>query len=336
MNKVQDIISQYVPLASRPTSRGWHTMKCQLCHDYKKRAGFKFEGEAVSYNCFNCAKTAGFDPIKHRSIPSKMRDVLEAYGVPLSEFNEVLFEAWKNGSPAGSSSEDDSKLHIRFNELLLPDYFVKLDPNSKDIWHQVACGYLEIERGIDPESYPFLILDREAELTRIEKAKWKGYLVIPYYRNNKVIFYQARNLAEDGRVKYQSPSEGKETAIFGYDEIYKYTDEPLYVHEGFFDAHIFGNSVAVFGNKMTDEQIEILNRCNRQKIVIPDRRGNGDVLAKQGLENDWAVSIPDIGGCKDVNDAVKKYGKMYVVKTVMDNVRTGFAAEVAVSTLCEK
>lgn len=335
MNKVQDIISQYVPLSSRPTSRGWHTLKCQLCHDYKKRAGFKFDGDSVSYNCFNCAKGALFDPFKHRKVPSKMQSVFEAYGVPLSEFNEILFEAWKNGSPEGSSSED-SKLHIRFNELLIPDYFVKLSRDSKDIWHQVACEYLEVERGVDPESYPFLILDRDAEVTRIEKSKWKGYLLIPYYRNDRVIFYQGRNLTDDDRVKYQSPSEGKETALFGYDEIYRYTDEPLYVHEGFFDAHVFGNSVAVFGNKMTDEQIEILNRCPRQKIVIPDRRGNGHILAMQGLEEDWAVSVPDIGGCKDINEAVKKYGKLYVTKTVMDNVRTGFAGEVAVSTLCEK
>lgn len=336
MQSVENVIRQYVPLSSRATQRGWFTVKCQLCHDYKKRGGFKFNGEAVTYNCFNCAHAAVFDSNTHRQIPHKMLTVFDAYGIPQSDFNEILFDKFKEGAKQ-VSSDDANKVSIRFNDLILPDYFIPLDTNSKDIWHQVAASYLEIKRGIDPTSYPFLMLDKNMDVPTIEKANWKGRLLIPYFRHNKVIFYQGRDLMEDsGREKYLSPSEGRDSALYGFDELYRHTTDPLYVHEGTFDAMSIGNSIATFSNKLTEQQIELLNRCQRQKIIIPDRYGNGHILANQAIREDWSVSIPDVGGCKDVNEAVNKYGKLYVMKSIIENTCSGFTAETKVAMLCQK
>lgn len=335
MNTFQDIIRQYVSLPNKPSAQGWFSIKCQLCNDYKKRGAFRFVGDTTIYNCFNCTSSASFDPSKHTSIPQKMKAVLEGYQIPLSEFNEILFDLYKNGNKPTTEKEDQNS--IKFKNIQLPPYFIKLDPDSTDVWHKLACTYLEVERGIDPTSYDFMMLDRSAEdVTKIDLQKWKGRLLIPYMRHGSLIFYQGRDLYDSGREKYMSPAEGRDTAMFGYDQIYDYTEKPLYIHEGFFDAFVFGNSVATFSNKLTDKQIEILNRCKRPKVVIPDRKGNGNVAAIQGLEQGWSVSLPDIGHCKDINEAVMKYGKLYVTKSVMENTYSGFNAETRIALLCKK
>ena len=93
--------------------------------------------------------------------------------------------------------------------------------------------------------------------------------------------------------------------------------------------------VSVFGNHMTPNQIKWLKQSSRQKVIIPDRFGDGHLLAEQALELDWAVSYPDIGSCKDVNDAIVKYGMLYTLKTISDNICLDFEAEARLGIYCE-
>jgi hypothetical protein len=100
----------------------------------------------------------------------------------------------------------------------------------------------------------------------------------------------------------------------------------LYIVEGIFDAMSI-DGVAIIGNEITDAQIEWLNRSRRKKVYIPDRFGDGRRVALDCLEHGWSISTPDIGSCKDMNEAVKKYGKMYVMKSIAENTADGLVAE---------
>lgn len=331
----ETIIRSYVNLP-RATSKGWCNVKCLLCHDYRKRGAFKFEFETVGYNCFNCGHAALFTPSEQTRIPDKMQKVFDAFGIPATEFKETMFEAFTKQATNRKTLElATPRIKLTFNDLELPKFLRPLDTKGEgDIYDEIACEYL-LNRGIEPSSYPFKIADKK--LSPILKyLDWKGRIVIPYYRHEKVVFYQGRDLLSTERTKYLSPSDSRDAVFYGFDEIYATTDKPLYVQEGFFDAFLLKDSVATFSNKLTEHQIEILNRCHRPKIVIPDREGKGYVIANQAIEQGWSVSFPDIGSsCKDMNDAILKYGRLYVLKSIADNTSSGFAAQMMVNMYCK-
>jgi hypothetical protein len=51
--------------------------------------------------------------------------------------------------------------------------------------------------------------------------------------------------------------------------------------------------------------------------VVPDQDTAGMELVDRAVELGWAVSMPDWEDCKDVNDAVKKYGRLGTLLTIM-------------------
>lgn len=332
----ETIIRSYVNLP-RSNSKGWCSVKCLLCHDYRSRGAFKFEYETVGYNCFNCGHAALFTPSEHTSIPKKMQEVFDAFSIPTSEFKEAMFDAFiKQASGKKLNKEKEHRIKLTFNDLTLPKFLRPLDIlGNGDVYDDIACEYL-LARGIEPSGYPFLIADKK--LSPILKyLDWKGRIVIPYYRHDKVVFYQGRDMLSTERTKYLSPSDSRDAVFYGFDEIYAHTDKPLYVQEGFFDAYLLKDSVATFSNKLTEQQIEILNRCHRPKVVIPDREGKGYIIANQAIEQGWSVSFPDIGSsCKDMNDAILKYGRLYVLKSIADNTSSGFAAQMMVNMHCKE
>jgi hypothetical protein len=53
-------------------------------------------------------------------------------------------------------------------------------------------------------------------------------------------------------------------------------------------------------------------------IVVPDNDKAGAVMIKTAIDQKWSVSLPDWGDdVKDVADAVKKYGRIYTIFTIL-------------------
>lgn len=335
-NDPEMIVRQYVQLG-RLTSRGWCPVKCRICNDYRARGGFKFEQGGMTYNCFNCGLAAVFIPNEHNSVPDKMLTVFDSFGIPKSDFNSAIFQGFvKRSSSSTKGTEDKPSIPLVYNNLTAPAFFKPLvTDGSGDLYDELGCEYL-IARGIDPTSYPFISVDKD-QCNTVDWIQWKGRIVIPYYRNNNLIFYQGRDMLNTDRTKYMSPKDSRDTVFYGYDELFSYTEKPLYIHEGFFDAFLVKDSVATFSNKFSEHQIEILNRCPRPKVVIPDRAGKGYLLANEAVKQGWSISFPDIGSsCKDMNDAILKYGRLYVLKSIVDNTTSGFAAETLIKMHCKE
>lgn len=322
MDKVslEEIIRNNVHLG-RPNPQGWCPVLCKVCHDHGKkgpRAAFKFEGETVGYHCFNCGHSTVYDPSTSRSMPHKMVAVLDAFGIPDSEWRVVIFQNLAR-ERQNSSDRQEQYVSIEPKAVELPDSFYRLTDDPDDDVAQYAIEYLTTERRIDWRAYPFY-------LSRPINKKWFGRLVIPVYKDTKLIYYQGRDLTGLHKQKYLSPSIDRENVIYGYENLHTDPDEPLYVMEGWFDAFVL-NGVATFGNKLSSAQIKWLNQSRRQKVIIPDRWGDGYKLAEQAIELGWSISTPDAPGCKDVSDVVEKYGMLYTLKTIHDNTASGFSAE---------
>lgn len=332
---LKTIITQYVQLES-PNPKGWQAVRCHVCDDHTKkglRGAFLFDGDSVVYKCWNCSHTAVYNPMENEYMPKNMIRVLDDFGIPTSEWQAVILfsPAYMNG---GKKSEKPKNIldDIEPKILSLPEMFYFLrDAEPTDKLAQDAIKYLTKERGVDPKDYPYM-LSKRADNPRLHK--WLGRIIMPIYKNNKLIYYVGRTLY-NAPLKYETPASPKEKVLFGFDKLFERNKAPLLIVEGWFDAYAIGG-VATLGNIITPFQAEWLNRSKRDKIYIPDKFGNGKDAALQALGYGWQISTPDIGNnCKDMDDAVKQYGKMYVMKSIMDNTAIDFEAQIQLENYCE-
>ena len=66
--------------------------------------------------------------------------------------------------------------------------------------------------------------------------------------------------------------------------------------------------------------MKMLNIPQKVVIVCPDRDKSGSNLIDVALENNWMVSFPEWeNNIKDCADAVKHYGRLYTLKSVIDS-----------------
>lgn len=331
MQRLEDIIRTHIHFPKREHN-GWNHILCKVCNDHGRkglRAGFKFEGDTVGYNCFNCGTKAKFDPSSDEEISDDMHKVLHAFGVSDDELKELEFSLF--GKDQSTKRKKSEIQLIDPKPIVLPEHFYKLsDADPNDIWAEVARVYLTDVRGIQPDSYTFYLSTGKGPGNK----GWRKRLIIPIYKGRDLIFYQGRTLS-DQIPKYKNPDIPKDCVLYGMDEIYRNTAAPLYVVEGFFDAWAI-DGAAPLRNEFSPQQILHLRRSHRPIVIIPDRFGSGNVLAKQAIREGWSVATPDIGDCKDMDEAVRKYGKLYVINSITETTVSGFEAEVAIGMYCEE
>jgi hypothetical protein len=318
---LKELIEKYIELPSTANSTGWFVVKCMCCNDYKKRGGFLFNDTSVSYNCFNCQTKAISNNI---SISEYMVKILKDFNIPDEEFKRFKLQALSK--PTTATTTNSTQITVK--ELQLPPHFYKLKVDCGDVWSDIALEYLQYERCITDNANYFLSAGNK---TASEK-KWYGRLIIPYYKQGKLIFYQGRDLTGTKKQRYMN-SEASGTVLHNYDELYRKTTDPLFVVEGYFDAYHL-NAVAIQGNNLSEDKIKEINQTKRRKIYIPDKFGNGIKPALIAIDQGWDVSTPDIGSCKDVNAAIKKYGTLYVKRSILASTHSGFKAKIHAKTWC--
>lgn len=330
---LEQVVRQYVHLPHYTNSKGWYQVLCKVCNDHGKkgkRAGFRFDGGLTSYNCFNCAHAAVYDPLTNRTIPDKMLEVLTSFGISSEDIDKVIFSAFQAAQSGDTAPERTKAMSIEPPVVPLPTHFERLEDKEDDV-HQYAIEYLTNERLVDWKYQPFYV---GVMTTHPDAERWFCRLVIPIYKDGKLIFYQGRDLTGKRPRKYLNLSVERENVLYGYEKLFTSTDQPLYIVEGWFDAyHLDG--VAVLTNRFTDGHIKWLTKSPRQKVIVPDQFGNGHILAEKALNLGWSISTPDIGDCKDVNDAVAKYGKLYTLNTIREQTASGVEGLVKVKVYCK-
>jgi len=61
----------------------------------------------------------------------------------------------------------------------------------------------------------------------------------------------------------------------------------------------------------------LLNKLQKQIIVVPDRDKAGSKLVERAIELGWSVAMPDWDNdINDVGDAVDKYGRLYTLYSI--------------------
>ena len=316
---LEDIVREYVDL--EPSNNGWYKCWCEVCgdgtHSKGKRGGWLFENNSCFYSCFNQNCEGNFSLDRKIPYSKNMRSVFKAFHIPLKEIDKLIIE--KNGTAIVPKSNI-----IHSKNLEFPDYFYSLnDALSSDNLANKAKDYLK-SRQVDYKSHPFFLSSGDTNSKNpkdISMAKsFKNRVIIPSYKNNNLVYYIGRSVDDTSKLRYLNADIPNTNIIYGYDRLYVNPNAPLFVSEGVFDAYFHLNGVAVLKNNISSQQIEILQKSPRKKVIIPDRFTDVDTLMEKGIELGWGVCIAKFDNCKDINEAINKYGKLHVIDKVMKNI----------------
>jgi hypothetical protein len=191
----------------------------------------------------------------------------------------------------------------------------QLSMTLKD-WADVMQGEIEQELGAQYLS----IIDYTVNRGFSDPFDWDFYwspnyadrIIIPFRYQGQIVGYTARRIT-DHKPKYIS--EQQPGYVFNLDN-QNYQRKFVIVCEGPFDA-IGIDGVAILGSELSPQQIQLIKKLDREVIVVPDKDHEGPKIIKQAIENDWTVSFPDWQLCKDINEAVVKYGRLKTLHMIL-------------------
>lgn len=287
-----DILS-YLPAKQKSSSSGWVSFNAPCCvhnsesADRRQRGGLKTSDQGWSYHCFNCGFTASF--VLGRNLSFKARKLLGWLNVDRNEIERINLESLKHKNIEGILN-DRQQVVQRLQGIEFEDRDLPADTQPLN---EIAQQYLN-DRGI-PTDYPLFY-----------KTMPRRGIVIPFTHDGQVVGHTTRFL-DDRLPKYiQDIQPGY---VFGTD-LQQDSWKHVLVMEGVFDA-LSINGLAVLHAEINDAQVRLIRSLEREVTVVPDQDEAGMKLVDRAIELGWAVSIPEWpSDVKDVNDAVRKYGKV--------------------------
>lgn len=319
---------------TKNSSTGFNHCVCNLCHDYTDRGGFKFVNGSIIYNCFNCSFTVVHDETS-KNVSHKFRKMLNSFGISKEDISNVLNDAFFNQDDSSGKvitikdvlASSENKNYMVTLEVSLPKGCFELGTTHEGLEIQEKIvDYLE-SRKIDFTKNKFFFSLNKYFL---------NFVIIPFYRNGKMIFWQGRNFTENcpKKERYSNCTISKENIFFNFDLIFKNTKAPLFMSEGIFDSLSIDECSSIIGSKLTEAKIEILKKSKRDIIFIIDKDKNGKLLAEKVLANGWKITFTPEGS-EDVNDSVKKFGRCWTIYQLFKNIpQDRFSADLAIDLNC--
>lgn len=305
MSAVQSLLQSRI--TGRPSPKGWTSCNCQMCTlNGQSRADTKYRGAviyspdgAVTYKCFNCGFKASWAP--GRTLSFKMRKLLRQLGLDEAEVQRLNLELL--------SQADLDSITIREPEpVWVPNWQeYDFDFNLQPLSDPVKIEYLESRQLHDLAIW----LETDATYSGMNKR-----VILPYTYDNKLVGYISRYVGEkpDRIAKYirKAPAD----YVYGLDA-QRDQRQFVIVTEGEFDA-LLTKGVSIGSNQLSDRQAQLIEDLNIEPIVIPDADKAGRLLVEKAADYGWSVSFPEWEGCKDVGDAVMKYGRLFTIYSIIE------------------
>jgi hypothetical protein len=310
MSLIVDTLLAYLPPKRKHTQSGWTSFNAVCCShngenaDRRMRGGVQSHEDSVSYHCFNCGFKASWQPGRPLSV--KFKKLLQWLNVPDDLITKCTFEA------------------LKFKDELTPGHVLNLEPKFFD--KLMPLGAKPIKEWIQdtpPKSLNPVVQYMYDRGYTIDDYDWywtdeRGFddrLIVPFYYQGRLVGYTARLCRDRKTTKYIS--EQQPGYVFNLDH-QTYDRKFVLVSEGPLDA-ICVDGVAVMSSEISPQQRFLIDRLQREVIVVPDRDHASLKMIEQALEFGWSVSFPNWEkGIKDINDAAKYYGKLYTLKNIVD------------------
>lgn len=318
MTLVVDKFRTLLPPRAKSSPSGWTSFNAPCCQhrghspDTRRRAGIRFDGNGVIYNCFNCKFTTGWQP--GSTIGEKMKTLCRWLGSSEDTIKELVFEAMK--TEGNDYRPEHQEIKLEFTDKELPEGAMPLlEWVNSQYWKDIS---LEVElviayvvsRGYDPFDGNFYWSPASGYESRV---------IIPFRWEGRIVGNTARKVTA-GKPKYLSDQHPH--FVFNFDQ-QKENQKYIFVCEGPFDA-LAVSGVALLTNEIAEQQSRIINSLGAEVIVIPDQDRAGLVLFDRAAELGWAVAMPNWDhDVKDVADAVQRYGRLFVIVDAIKTAQQG-------------
>ena len=331
-NAVQDYTLSILPSKRRRSQAGWLSFNAVCCHhngdstDTRGRGGCITNPDGgVSYHCFNCQFKTSYQP--GRPLSFKFRKLLNWLGADPTEVKRLVIEAIR------------VKELIRPEDIRAPEEEIVFEARSLPQEAQSFLALAEFYKLAEYQSTPKLFtdavhyaLDRKIDTIKYDlywtpevEHKLNHRVIVPFVYKGQTVGYTARATVDGIKPKYHSNHPAN--FVFNMDRQLP-TSKFVLVVEGPFDAMSI-DGVSVQTNEISEQQAEIIEGLGREVIYIPDfdqhlnKQGRpvwpGLAAVEQAIEYGWSVSFPVWREtCKDVNAAVIKYGKLFVMKAILE------------------
>jgi len=284
--------------------------------DTRGRGGFITNSDGhISYSCFNCNFRASYVPGRH--LTYKFRKLLSWLGADENTIKRLVIDA------------------IRIRELVAPETLVEVEeaepinfrarplPAEAQTFVGWESWYTLKDSDVHQEFHDAVLYTaaRRIDLTRYDfywtpekQNNLNRRVIVPFTWRNKIIGYTARALYDGIKPKYYNSHEPG--YVFNTDQ-QRSDAKFVIVVEGPFDAMAI-DGVAILGNECSEQQADIIDGLAREVIVVPDADRAGAKLVDAAVEYGWSVSFPLWQrDCKDIGEAVERYGKLFVLKSIL-------------------
>jgi hypothetical protein len=330
-NSVQDYTLSILPAKKKRSQSGWLSFNAVCCHhngenpDTKGRGGVITNPDGgVSWHCFNCGFKTGYTP--GRPLSFKYRKFLSWLGADTNEVQRLVVEALRIKDLIDPADIKPIEEEITFTARALPkeslsfmalaEFYELADKNFPKPFVD-AVGYVS-DRKIDLRKYEFY-------WTPEVEYKLSHRVIVPFKYKGEIVGYTARAFSDSIKPKYHS--EHPAHFVFNLDE-QKSDSKFVIVCEGPFDA-MSVDGVSTQTNDISEQQAELIESLGREVIVVPDfdkhvnKQGKevwpGQQTINRAIEYGWSVSYPVWKDtAKDINHAVQLYGKLFVMKSILD------------------
>lgn len=309
MSIVSDVLISNLPAKRKTTPSGWISFNAVCCQhtgntpDKRNRGGVLERDDVISYHCFNCGFKASWQP--GRPLSLKMKKLLGWLNVPDDQVNKLALAVMQIND--GVEVKDKLLQLPVFEKTELPADSILINTytgESNKYLNQVMM-YMH-QRG--------LYLD-DGDFYWSPNLAYRERLIIPFKYNNEIVGWTARHIG-NGKPKYLA--ETQPGYVFNMDA---QRDQKVFVlvTEGTMDA-IPLEGVATLGSEVNPQQAMLINKLNREVIVVPDRDKAGKKMISAAIEYGWSVSMPDWAPeIKDSGDAIKKYGRLYTLHSIVSS-----------------
>jgi hypothetical protein len=321
IDSIQQSVLQLLPARKKTGQNGWTSFNAPCCShngetaDTRGRGGVKTNAGQISYHCFNCGYTTSFIPGRHLTF--KFRKLLAWLGADDLTVRRLVIDAVRLKDLVAPEEIVEPEQEIKYEARELPaearnivdlaSFYATGDYANVPPELLAAIEYVH-RRAIDITQYKFYWTPEEA-------YNLHRRIVIPYYYQGKIAGYTARSIVDGIKPKYWSSHPAD--FVFNLD-MQKPDSKFVIVCEGPFDA-MSVDGVSVSGAEISDTQVDQIDRLQREVIIVPDTDRAGRKLVDRAIEAGWTVSFPVWQEtCKDINEAVVKYGKLFVLKSILE------------------
>jgi DNA primase len=264
--------------------KGWLKGDCPECG--KRKWGVNLH--LMRTNCFSCGYNN--NPIDAIADSENLVERNEVY-VLLKSFEGLDFY------------EEKVELYQQKTDVSLPEGYRNIKRGDSRI-ARAARSYVK-KRGFDIEE-----LSR-AGFGYCTEGKYFGYLIMPFYRAGKLVYFNARKFMGTG-TRFNNPliedfGIGKSMLMYNIDCLNLY--DRVFITEGLMNARTIGeNATAMGGKKVSNYQVNLLIKAPVRKYIIGfDKDGYEDAIKLAlKLQPYKKVKIMPFEDERDINDLGRK------------------------------